>query len=728
MTASTPVEIHEFSTGIRPERTADGGWVSRGFTGQYMNVTIPEIPNAVERSIANKEFAVAEGASSEQPAVIGRVVGSDESAWSVVAIVTRGRDEKGRSASLYRYFLCLRDDSLPKILAWIEEQRRNGRMPVFDPFETKVAGSPNISYVPTPQLSLSEQVLQSWIFSDPAPVIIEPGQYNEQSLDKLATEKAKTNGQPVAWAFNVEALEQPGRFQIIQAASPRAYTLLQRAKDNTPQNMAPVITDEQAIKSAIKGLINSSTAKPEYVEAIANSLENTQIDERYWRYIFDDWQGADKALKQGIYSPQMVRLLMLRAIVIPETLPDYLAWLKKGTKQNEPYTVAAEFDSQLSRSLKQIPAATTQSIEFKIREGVKILLLKLLAQNELLESSVWLLTSTNGLWIMFYRQVVQDMESDLHLIGKSSKRNQNSTFHLTDKTWQSIWSDIEICWRTSSYKPKQKYQVFAELFGQLSDYKLSACFYAISFGEVPKEIFTEACPNARFRSTVYNLLIQRKVTILEMILIILSNNILLISIFALILLLTTGTIVAVKLFLLKSKASSNHGANTASVASEQNKNSFDNISSNKNPVIKTQNFDKKKAISKFETTRKAITMIVVDISKKSETDKKEIKNKVLKILSEEGLDYELFDKSYLPNKEQQESWVQAIGEYQERNNIPVDGVIEVNHETSKLLQCDVAKSLIGEEEALKKQLCIQSKPQPTAKPNPSVTPNFNGQG
>lgn len=99
------IKIHEFSTGIRPERTAEGGWVSRGFTGQYMNITLASVPPAVERSIANREFAVTEGASSDRPAIIGRVVGSGEDAWSVVAVVTRGRDEIGRSLSVYRYFL-----------------------------------------------------------------------------------------------------------------------------------------------------------------------------------------------------------------------------------------------------------------------------------------------------------------------------------------------------------------------------------------------------------------------------------------------------------------------------------------------------------------------------------------------------------------------------------------------------------------------------------------------
>ncbi|NEP52492.1 MAG: hypothetical protein F6K65_28310, partial [Moorea sp. SIO3C2] len=99
------VEIYEFSTGIKAEITPDGGWISRGFTGRYMNATLPQIPYTVERAIANKRFAVVEGANSNQPAVIGRVVPGEPDSFipdlSVVAVVSRGRDDGGRPLSVY---------------------------------------------------------------------------------------------------------------------------------------------------------------------------------------------------------------------------------------------------------------------------------------------------------------------------------------------------------------------------------------------------------------------------------------------------------------------------------------------------------------------------------------------------------------------------------------------------------------------------------------------------
>lgn len=84
-------------------------------------------------------------------------------------------------------------------MAWIEDYRqKNERMPVFNPFETKAVWQPNISCVPAPPLPDLTSEIQ--LVSESLPLIIEPEKYTFQEIDKLAAEKAKKNGQPVAWA------------------------------------------------------------------------------------------------------------------------------------------------------------------------------------------------------------------------------------------------------------------------------------------------------------------------------------------------------------------------------------------------------------------------------------------------------------------------------------------------------------------------------------------------
>ena len=390
-------EIHEFSTGINFEQRGNG-WVSLGFTGQYMNSTIRDIPKVVERSIANEEFALVEGSSREQAAIIGRSVGSGNDIWSVIAVVTRGKDEVGRSVTVHRYFLCQGEHKLRVILAWWEQNNRQ----TFNPFDFQVLGSPHsfAGEVPPPSdleqieqiLSLfkeqaqpqedKEQILplsreesvftgqlgeqpqprfaqgfnqqqilatstggtkpqtdteEVWQFKK-LPIVLDPTpQYDLYSINALAIKKCNLskNGLPVSWAVNVEALVKPERFQIIQPASEKAVERIKRAIASTSQVKINAVTiDEAALKSAIRSLIHSSQVKPDAVAVIVNGVANKEITPEYWEHLFNS-QGANQGIRLKIYSPQMVKLLTLRALVLPKTKPEFLAWLPKALGRQE---------------------------------------------------------------------------------------------------------------------------------------------------------------------------------------------------------------------------------------------------------------------------------------------------------------------------------------------------------------------------------------------------------
>ncbi|MDE5068635.1 MAG: hypothetical protein O4751_07890 [Trichodesmium sp. St2_bin6] len=98
--------IHEFSTGINVETWPDGSWISRGYkVGEYMNSTLSQIPLVVQRAIANKMFEVSKDSHSQKPTFVGREVRGKNAdpAWSVVAVVTPGRNDYGPFNSFYRY-------------------------------------------------------------------------------------------------------------------------------------------------------------------------------------------------------------------------------------------------------------------------------------------------------------------------------------------------------------------------------------------------------------------------------------------------------------------------------------------------------------------------------------------------------------------------------------------------------------------------------------------------
>jgi hypothetical protein len=502
------IEIHEFSTGIHIQKR-DNGWVSLGFTGQYMNATTP-IPTVVERSIANEEFALTEGSSSEKPAIIGRVVGSGNDAWSVMAVVTRGQDEVGRSAAFYRYFLCQGKDNLRFILAWWEQNQK----PRFNPLDFK--GSPHLFRGETPQRDLAKED-ESLAFAQQQPIILPVEKQRDlYTLNILAIKKFNSckNGLPVSWAFNVEALVKPERFQVIQPTSQKAYDGLKRAIANAAQVMSTINVDEAALKSAIRSLMNSSNVKREAVGVIVEGLENEQVTPEYWENLFNA-QGADKAVKQKIYSPQMVRLMTLRAIVIPETLPQFLAWLniQPGKKPDENQIVSLEFQKAIR---KEFPKE-------QLSAGIRYLLPNLLNKTISVDSLCWLLEAngSGSIWADAQKQFIDDIKYDLQLIcnyfaGQSKEGLNKNAFKCQKEVWASLiknWGGIQ-----QGYYKGEEYQPLAELFENFKEYDLAAYFYQIKDREVKKDLFYQlAYLQNRRLPVVFGVEIEPQMTLIDIV-------------------------------------------------------------------------------------------------------------------------------------------------------------------------------------------------------------------
>ena len=681
------IEIHEFSTGIRAETTPDGGWVSRGFTGQYMNMTLESIPDVVERSIRNREFALTEGASSDSPAIIGRVVGSEENVWSVMAVVTRGKDEKGRSLSVYRYFLCEGKNKLRLILAWWENQGR----PRFNPFDSKTIGQFYL-FVDSVQPPDLQQEFHDLQVDLPEPILLSPQQqYNLQTINVLAIKKSNfpNNGQPVSWAFNVEALEQPKRFQVIQSASQRAYGILERTIKNAPQALAPVVGDEEALKSAIRGLMNSSQVKPEAVKTITDALQNQQISKQYWHSLFDG-QGAKTAIIQKIYSPQMVRLITLRAMVIPDTLPEFLDWLNvKGTRNpDENQTVSLDFQFKIRELFPKE----------KLADGIKFILPGLLAKKITPDTAYWLLMGKGSAWFKIKNTFIDNIQYDLQLISNLAQTSTRqppfpaANFKFDKQIWQPLIKNRQFphvnSLKIDSYKP------LAELFEKLKQYPLAAYFYQVSDGVVPKDIYNKFSNNI-----IYGLTVKQKISKSKRLLeYVKENREFFIIIIGLLLVGFAAVGVVVGQHFRKINSNLNlFGEKKHSTERNSQKDILNEVSSpqpkdQKNPQFLT------KSLENFNITSEAIEQMVEEITQEnSEYKEKEIKDELKSVLNDSNLQYDAAinnKQKTEKKKEYQESWVKAIYNYQNLKKIQdADGIINKEAETYKYLKEDIKYKL-----------------------------------
>ncbi|MEA5537352.1 hypothetical protein [Crocosphaera sp. XPORK-15E] len=227
---SNYIDIHEFSTGINVQGSPDN-WISTGFTG-YMNSTLSEIPSAVQNAISNQLFKVSEGDSHSKPAIIGREVKEQKQPWSVMAVATSGKDEYGRSAAFYRYFLTEGLGGLSDILWWYLTEVSQ---PVFNPFDVQKANQPHQYKI---KQKVKENILSKLEFkallNRETSTLIIP--YNLNCVPLIVNElgnRRKQENKLTAWAYNVGGVRKPWDFQVIYPASHQAQIILEKSLDKT---------------------------------------------------------------------------------------------------------------------------------------------------------------------------------------------------------------------------------------------------------------------------------------------------------------------------------------------------------------------------------------------------------------------------------------------------------------------------------------------------------------
>jgi hypothetical protein len=562
------ITIHEFSTGIRPDRTPDGGWVSRGFTSRFMNTTVDPIPYEIERSIANFDFSITEGTARDEPAFIGRIIASQDqqSLWSVVAIVSRGKDEVGRSAPFFRYFFVEggpREDFIPHILAWFEQYKSSyGQYPIFNPFDQKTIGNGlKVDIVPK-----SLQQMTSPLLYEPTPMIF--NEYNAAAIHELSVKKV-ANQQNIlaAWAYNVEAVERPGQFTAIRAASDASYNALSNAKKAMVGIQPRVVFDEESVKTALKGITNSPTIKDEHFQDFVKALADQKVTGQ-WSRIFNGL-GTKNALDRGIYNSQMIKLLILQSVAIPSSALNYVKWLGKSDQKSR--EIAKAFEEDFISKVRSLSNPNLiKQVKNQLREGFGVFMTSCLSDRSLFEN-LFTKSTIHFLWLEQAEGFIDALISDLDLMGScfqspsqtnlqtinpnqkakktspafsginninnamnpqgssivisqnmtTSVGNQptkaqrdaaynNANFALKNKEWQYVRLDIWNFWnsRKDHRFLKSKYLYLAEFFEKNECETVAIIFYDVAQGKIPKHLY-------KIQSSIYGMPLDTDLSFME---------------------------------------------------------------------------------------------------------------------------------------------------------------------------------------------------------------------
>ena len=165
---------------------------------------------------------------------------------------------------------------------------------------------------------------------------------------------------------------------------------------------------EASLKVAIRSLIYKSQVNPDAVATIVSELNKEELTNQDWEILLNK-EGADIAIEKQIYSPHLIRLLTLRALLIPETLPEFLKWLKisKSKKLDTKQIVFLEFQKGISPLFPKIQAS----------KGITYLLTKLVSNNLSVDEVSWLLLNSEyqTSWGDAKKEVINDIKEDLKL-------------------------------------------------------------------------------------------------------------------------------------------------------------------------------------------------------------------------------------------------------------------------------------------------------------------------
>ncbi|BAS59494.1 hypothetical protein NIES2135_09770 [Leptolyngbya boryana NIES-2135] len=504
------IEIHQFCTALNPQGTREN-WRSTGYRGGYMNSTLTKVPPAVDRDIRNLLFDVRP--SKSEPALVGRECWGKSDAeedWSVLAIVTLAQDES-RSFPVYRYFLSQGRYNLSKLLAWVKS---HDSYPVFDPFDR-----PSESIISNPQLESPE--IPKWVDQHKSPIIVPPKhQMQVAAISAIAYQKSEKGKIIPAWAYNVEAIEKPERFLVIQPASQDTY---QRLQNRTPVLEATAeVADEQGLKGALKALrdnrMNSKDLKT-FVEA----LDDPNVSIQAWEQIFNSFD-ASVAIKKKIDTDEMIRLLTLRAIALPKELPNYLKWLNEGRKEESEKRTRTALTFQGQLELQSIPPrfVDIQTVRDRCYSGIEICFKRLQSDRTLVDRLVWVLSEQDSLWYKTQcnTELINNSVHDLRTLGGDTPPDPLPQLKSRDP---DFWKSLHAEKRSGTYVP------FAKLFKDLADkfakigsirrtksyYQLAAYFCQVTEGEVPKKIFKNALDSKRRKEKLWGRWISRKITVWE---------------------------------------------------------------------------------------------------------------------------------------------------------------------------------------------------------------------
>lgn len=335
--------LGSWMTGVtitRDDKTGEA--ISSGFTGQYIQNSIGKLPQDVENSIRNRLFAVAEGAAKEGlNTVVGRMINGK----NVVASINSIKDDRGRSASGYRYQMGQggqMSDILPKIQTCsLENNGAGGDFPF-------AGENTNFELESLPNWQEIKNLIDN--SRSDKPLILEYGnKYPISVVMKIAEKLAQKYKVDPSFAYHVRALEKPTEFLVIVPYDQKSQELINRNVESIkPVDNRDKFNPEINIKTVVNGLIIGSLETQNSQKRLEDNLNNltkiiAEMEKEPKKY--SEWEsklvgaGLEHGIKDKLIGLQYPKLVLLQLLTAPsidfvqtKNYQDYFDALNKQVK------------------------------------------------------------------------------------------------------------------------------------------------------------------------------------------------------------------------------------------------------------------------------------------------------------------------------------------------------------------------------------------------------------
>ena len=250
--------------------------------------------------------------------------------WSVVAISNLAKTVHGKLIPVSRFFVTP-GNTLEHLGNWVQSQYLLfDAYPMFDPFQP-LDKKPNQLFIfSQKKLCLSQKLKQALKHKakEDTPIIL------SQTLPLTvvyhqAAYLANLTESPVAFAYQAVNLKKVRSFQVVQTNHEQDIKEA-IARESMAINPNSITIDEKRIKSLIQRLINQEAFSLTSLSAFMSEVTDGDLPTQHWHKIFDEF-GAKMALTKEIAPPMLLKLLTLRCLALPETEPQFMAWVGQNS-------------------------------------------------------------------------------------------------------------------------------------------------------------------------------------------------------------------------------------------------------------------------------------------------------------------------------------------------------------------------------------------------------------